>query len=819
MKKLLSTTLAVSILSSMSFMPAFALVEDNVLPHLPTGVTNEKVTTNGTNMNIVVGSGQKYDVDTIIWKDYNIGANGKVNYEFTNHHQTSINKVDAAGGLSQIYGKIRNSSCAGCGYEKTGKIFLLNPNGVLFGENADVNLNSFTVSTFDANYDETTKTLNLDRGGKTSDFGITVYNTAEIRGDKGVNFVSDNVVLYKGSLISTNTGVNSSLLDAEGNTVGTAVGKVKIITADGINFVFYENGGVKEINNTIVSDKKMTINVNGEITTGEIDIRNHSTNTESEINVNEGILKATKAEIGNNGNIWLTANNKVVLDGANFTTDGENSNIGGNVVITAGQKISIGGTDANIYGEEFNGSTTIKAIGNIELTATNEIDGEILIDGSILEADGNVNLKANGLIGKILIDGSTLKAKENLNFKADSLQEIKNNSNLEGKNITFEAASLIVPISTVNTVKIDNSSVTATENLNIYNVSDDVELINANVKANGNFTVVASGNITVKDSSNVEANNINFGPIVGSTNPPTKIHPYSTNILNSSLKANDKITMSGKAVTFNKANIEAGNEFNANALINGSDESGAGSIVFNGTTSINAPKINLNAEDTIFHFPSMENQFIQTEEGILDAKGNKVTLNAGNSIDIHLMNIGNKDKGLIAETNGDLNIEADGDLSVSRLVSKNGDLTLKADKVFAGKEYTTEQKLNDDLVNDRSYIEVRNGTFTSITANDKYVVTASGERTADGANNMRHHIEYGNGAEKILLVTKMPYLEEGQEVNPDQPNINDDQASMLNRLPQQPQTINNVNNITDGRTSFIDVFAAASQIEIDDDEE
>ena len=42
---------------------------------------------------------------------------------------------------------------------------------------------------------------------------------------------------------------------------------------------------------------------------------------------------------------------------------------------------------------------------------------------------------------------------------------------------------------------------------------------------------------------------------------------------------------------------------------------------------------------------------------------------------------------------------------------------------------------------------------------------------------------------------------------------------MLNKLPRQPETYSNVANITDARTTFVDVFAAASQIEIVDDEE
>ena len=42
---------------------------------------------------------------------------------------------------------------------------------------------------------------------------------------------------------------------------------------------------------------------------------------------------------------------------------------------------------------------------------------------------------------------------------------------------------------------------------------------------------------------------------------------------------------------------------------------------------------------------------------------------------------------------------------------------------------------------------------------------------------------------------------------------------MLNRIPRQPEVFKINNNISDGRTMLVDVYAAASQIEIEDDEE
>ena len=152
-------------------------------------------------------------------------------------------------------------------------------------------------------------------------------------------------------------------------------------------------------------------------------------------------------------------------------------------------------------------------------------------------------------------------------------------------------------------------------------------------------------------------------------------------------------------------------------------------------------------------------------------------------------------------------------------------MTITADKVIAGLPYTSEEKIPNGDTSERSYIYVKNGKFTSNTANDSYTVSDSDTLTADGKYEQRHHIEYGNGAEKILLITNRPYVAPPAPpvVQPtpevDQPDVDEQQAAMLNKLPRQPQTMSNVTNIADGRTTFVDVFAAASQIEIVEDEE
>ncbi|MBQ8887674.1 MAG: filamentous hemagglutinin N-terminal domain-containing protein [Candidatus Gastranaerophilales bacterium] len=663
MKKLLSTTIAVGIFASMSISPALAAVGANVLPSLDSA-TNADVTTSGNNMNIQIQGGQG-GVGTLNWNSYHIGKDATVNYEFSAHNQTALNKVDAAGGISQIYGKITSSGCAGCGYDATGKVILLNPNGVLFGDGANVNLNSFTVSNMDGVYKN--NELQLTKGSNQGDFGIRVQDGATIHGAKNVTFAANDIILYKGSKITTDTVANVD---------DTAYGKVKLVTADGVNFTYYNNGAVSKISDITGSADKMLISINGDITSGNIDIRNYSTDEASQINLKDASLKAVKAVKGNDGNIWLTASNNVItqsskLETVNGSADAASRN-GGNVQILAGQKATVGSTDIN--------------------------------------AVGNVDIKSNGY-DVVVGSGSTITSAKDVNITAAGIASVQGASKINAKNVKINGGerAQVVEASEVNA---DTFEITA----------DNVWFEGSNIKA-------------AKD-----------------------------------IKA-----------TATKGFIQADN------------------------TSLAAEKVALDAKTNV--------------AGTINLNNSKTTINAGNDVNVKLSGVGNRQNGLIAKAGNNMAIEAD-TLSVSSLISGN-DMTIKANEVISGYDKTTNSLRTAGDSADRAYIEV-GGKFTST---PNFEVTDSAGLNAEKTYQSRHHIQYGNGSEKILLVNNRPYVapEEPKPVQPVEPqddlDVDDQQASMLNKLPRQPQSMNNNTNIADGRTTFVDVFAAASQIEIEEDEE
>ncbi len=203
----------------------------------------------------------------------------------------------------------------------------------------------------------------------------------------------------------------------------------------------------------------------------------------------------------------------------------------------------------------------------------------------------------------------------------------------------------------------------------------------------------------------------------------------------------------------------------------------------------------------------------------------KVNLDSANNIDLKLEGVGNANKGLVAVAENNFNLETTGDLSIAAIAAKNGDMHLKSNKLVMGKDYVNpDWQIEND--GNRSFIYVLNGKFESVDTNgqENFTVTKSDlVSNVDPKTKVKHHIEgKDNTGDKFLLINRRPF---SQDTPPaDEPSIStltvdDTQAQYLNKLPRQPEIFNNNTVVNNGRTTFVDVYAAASQIEIEDDEE
>lgn len=79
-------------------------------------------------------SGNRAIID---WQSFNIGGGKTVEFVQPGANAAVLNRVSAAGGLSEIYGSL----------QANGMVLLMNPNGVLFGNGASINVGSLIATT------------------------------------------------------------------------------------------------------------------------------------------------------------------------------------------------------------------------------------------------------------------------------------------------------------------------------------------------------------------------------------------------------------------------------------------------------------------------------------------------------------------------------------------------------------------------------------------------------------------------------------------------------------------------------------------------
>lgn len=793
MRKLLSTAVAIGIFTSTSLLPvAYADVLPGTLPVINDKSSNVDITKNGTNMNIKITGGQGA-IGNAEWKSFDIAGDSSVNIQFTNHHQTSFNKV-MAGSASEIYGKLTDNTLCNCTYNETGKIILLNPNGIIFGNNSVVDVNSFTASTLggsSSKYGEYSDVLGNGAGTLTlrstgtSEHGIKVLDGATIKGAKNVTLASDKILTYEGSKILT------TQTDANGNV---AAGQVKLVTSDGVNFQ-YSNWGANAVKSTTSSDKSMTLALNGQIHSGSIEAINASAG-DLNINGSDAILKvyrATKAVQAVDGNINLVADNTITIDNnADISIENKNdwTNGNGSVSMTAGNNLSVKNSKVSTLSNR----TTDNKLGNVNLTSKN---GNVLVNKSTITSDKDINVNASKLAsiqtldGTASTDGSTLTASNGtINVTGGTTAQVQK-STLNAKDIVVKGGNVYTAsnakLNASNNIDVTaqtgiasfkDTTNTAGNKITITSVADSLKFNNTTNNANTveatSYNAIAYNNTSSSNvinesdktfnADNVSLKSTNSNVILNNKNPYAQFKD-NANITLTAAKDVDVVKTEGDLEVKNLT-LSA----DKNILLKSAD----GNLKVNGNTTkiTKADVISLEAKNGGV-----------TTEGTFDVNKNKTQIISDNAINVTLKNVDNPEKGLIATNNsGNITINAkdssdnSGKLAVAKIISAN-DLIINASKIVKGKGYDLAENKNGyyptpkkggfDDDTDRGYIEVGanndnnakltiNGTEfdykTKLDGND-------GERDSEGYIKA-HHIDLGSDgsdslAGKIYLVQKV----------------------------------------------------------------
>jgi filamentous hemagglutinin family protein len=259
------------------------------------------------------------------WNSFNVGASETVNFAQPGVSSLAVNRILDVNG-SQIMGRLNAN----------GQVFLINPNGVLFGPGAQVNVGGIVASTLDYNQGGTNGNIrsfsgngvgavinegaiNAASGSYVALVGNRVSNQGSIKAPMGsvvlgagsaamLTFSGDQLASFEiTQSVLDNLAQNGGLIQADGGTVILSAGAKAALQASMVN-----NTGL--IRAHTVDNLPGNITVLGGMAAGTVNIA--------------GTLDASAPDGGNGGTIDTSAAHVKIADGAKVTTLAANGKTG-----------------------------------------------------------------------------------------------------------------------------------------------------------------------------------------------------------------------------------------------------------------------------------------------------------------------------------------------------------------------------------------------------------------------------------------------------------------------------------------------------------
>jgi filamentous hemagglutinin family protein len=332
------------------------------------------------------------------WQSFNIAPQETVNFQQPSASAIAVNRIFDTNG-TQILGHLNAN----------GQVYLLNPNGILFGQGAQVNVGGLVASTLDLNdaslnSNEKTfsgtgtgsivnqGTITAANGGYVALLGNHVSNQGVITAQLGTLALaagSAATLTFSGnSLVDmqvdqstlNNLAENKQLIQADGGQVLMSAGAKNALLASVVN-----NSGVIEART--VENRDGTIILLGGMTAGTTNV--------------SGSLDASAPNGGNGGFIETSAAHVNVADGANITTAAPDGLVGTWLIDPV--DFTIAATGGDITGTTL--STNLGA-GNVVIQSTS--------GGAGTSGDVNVNDAVSWSANKL-----TLNAQNDININAN----------------------------------------------------------------------------------------------------------------------------------------------------------------------------------------------------------------------------------------------------------------------------------------------------------------------------------------------------------------------------------------------------------------
>ncbi|WP_415897765.1 filamentous hemagglutinin N-terminal domain-containing protein [Neptuniibacter sp. QD57_21] len=499
------------------------------------------------------------------WQSFNVAQDELVKFDHPSAKASTLNRIHDQN-PSQILGRV----------EGKGRVFLVNPNGIVFGENSTVNLGSLVATTkqiSDSDFmsgniklrdvdDEgvivNRGTLTAATGGSVVLVGDNVVNEGVIQAVKGsvvlasgesatLDFDGDGLLQFKLSGEATEGKTDTAVLNA--GMISADDGSV-LLTAKAARDVFanvVNNTGVVEAKGIDTSGGKIRligegadVRTSGQlIATSENDTGGQIDVTGDRVAIDDGALLDVSGQNGG-GHIRVgggyqgndadinNAEKTYVADTATLKADAIESGDGGEVIVWADEftnykgSISAKGGSQNGDGgfAEVSGKQALSFTGDVDLTAENGVTGELLLDPGYIEI-----VKNSGYIldDDVVFDGDTSTTTK---IDVDNLV-----SQLATANVSLQAEVDIDVKTSIDTTG-NTGDVAFTNNLTLHakndiNIDGDISLktgatltLRANGDVDGNGNISQSKAITAthlvvdaKNSADLTDQNNNFDTV------------------------------------------------------------------------------------------------------------------------------------------------------------------------------------------------------------------------------------------------------------------------------------------------------------------
>ena len=482
--------------------------------------------------------------DAIInWKQFNINAGELVRFIQENNNSTVFNRV-TGDQLSQLKGTLASN----------GHVFLINPNGIVFGKDSIIDTAGFTAST-----------LNI------SDKDLKARNFAfEQMKDKAMAAIINNGLITVGKNGSVNliggSVQNNGTIKVENGNVMLLAGK-KVTISDLVN---------PTITYSVSAPENKAINL------GNVFAKNGKIEINAGAVENQGVLNADSVSKDKSGSIIISAKNgEANIAGTISASNAQGT--GGSLVIT-GKKVTLqNGAHIDLSGKQ-GGTTYIggdeRGKGKIQLAETTHIKQGAKVNVSGAEKGGKAIIWGDRaqIDGTIIATGKD-KASGGFIETSGHYLGVSNTAKVMAKDWLLDPYNVRIVSSGTETNVSTNPMLTIT--------GDDAVILNTTIenalKAGTNVNITTDGAGSQAGTITVEAD------IVKDAGAEATLTMFA----NSTFTQNAGTTIKSTADKLN-LNVTAGS-----LVLNGTIDTNEGSLLMNTTGNVELNNANISANGTI----------------------------------------------------------------------------------------------------------------------------------------------------------------------------------------------------------------------------